>query len=147
MSTFVNSDNSGFFDPNHGIGFQSIKNHFIQQSKGSLDGHPALILPLSRLSKRRKNGSCKLRVIKLASKTQSDQGMPKLEVVDPDEANRRRVASELAREVSGDVTQTVTPVNGHTQPVSRGGKTSKKRQTTSAAVKTRVKRARDIFDP
>ena len=146
MSTFINSDNSDFYDRNCGIGFQSIKNHFIQQSKGSMDGHPSLVLPLSGLCKR-KNGTCKLRVIKLATKTQSAQGMPKLEVVDPDEANRRRAASELAREVSGNITPAATPANGHTQPLSRGGKTSTKRQATSTTVKSRVKRARDIFDP
>lgn len=150
MSASVTSDNSDFIDPEAGLGFRSLVSHFRMQSGGDMSAHPGLLLPNSALSKR-KNGCSKVRIIKLTSKTEGDEGKPKLEIVDPNEAINRRAASELMRETQADKAATQSAVNSQKQVAARRVNTSQKRRvtnttTTTAAAKSKVKRARDIFD-
>ena len=141
----MNSEKSDFYDTQAGtITYQAVLKHFKDQSSNSDSSHPQTYLAGYSLPRRKTASRAGLRIIKVSDPRQTQPDLPKLEVTDPLEGERKRAEADLNRDSQGINTADI-PAQVHT-PSGRQKKTTsqKRKQQTSAA--SRVKRARDIFD-
>ena len=141
----MNSDKSDFYDTQAGtLTYQAVLKHFKDQSSNSDNSHPQSYLAGYSLPRRKISSRAGLRIIKVSEAGESQHNLPKLEVTDPIESERKRAEADLNRESQG-INTANTPSEVHT-PSGRQKKTTshKRKQQSSAA--GRVKRARDIFD-
>ena len=141
-TTATTNNRLQYYDTKAGIGYKAVLDHFKRQASGGYGMQSDLFLPCST----RRNGRKKIsgiRVIKLISTDtgNKNQDEPKVQITDPVEAEKNRAESKLARDMPSENIQT-TSATVHTPADSRPAKRSR-----TSTVRSRVKRARDIFDP
>ena len=146
----MNSDKSDFYDIQGSIAYPAILRHFKEQSLSSGGSTQQRYIAGYSMPNKKKGTQSNVRIIKLSEHDQSQPDLPKLEVTDPVEAERKRAEADLQRETqgisaSGNMPTQVHSGANHTSSArQRANKSQKRRQPSSAA--SRVKRARDIFD-
>jgi hypothetical protein len=116
-----------------GMGYKTFLEHFKQQAEGQRQFGFILAPGVNRKKYAR------LRLVKMATDTTATD-MPKVEVVDPNEALKNRASSELKRD-RGDI----TGASGDVAQSAARRRRRNKAENNSQSSKV-VKRARDIFD-
>jgi len=146
------SDNRGhYFALDGGLSYKKILHHFRDQADGK-----AVLMPSKQFNqdKRKSRNKNQLVLIDLADPPNQDQKnndvMPKVDVIDPLEADRKRAMDQLQNEVD-EVRRAAKPSKrrkhqseGHSRKQPRKINTSKRQRRGS--VQAIVKRTKDIFD-
>ena len=132
----LNGNNSNYFNLTGGLSYRTFKDHFERMSLGE---EPNLLIRRRSVSGKQKQP---FRYVKIATESHPED-MPKVEVVDPNEAIKKMASSQLKRQVADNDVQQPGP------PQSASGR--RKRSTTSkASVATTsakiIRRAKDVFD-
>lgn len=121
-----------------GVGYKAFLDHFKHQAEGQRQSDIRLVS--NTVGQIQTNKGLRLRLVKLTSENAVND-IPKLEVIDPNEAVKNRAASELKREISDNA-----PPSANIAQSAVRRRRRKNISTTQAASKA-VKRARDVFDP
>ena len=141
----MNSDKSDFYDTQAGtITYQAVLKHFKDQSSNSDKSYPQAYLAGYSLPTRKAASRAGLRIIKVSDPRQTQPDLPKLQVTDPIEAQRKRAQADLNRDTQGTITANI-PSQVHT-PSGRQKKNISQKRKQQPSAPARVKRARDIFD-
>ena len=127
---------SNYYTLEPGSNFRLMLEHFRNQASGK---GPNLYL---KMPGQGRNSNCSLRYVSLAEK-KAEGDMPKIEVVDSNEALNKRAASQLNRELTDKTAEQVPTAQSVSRPRKR--KASKQASSTATAAKI-VKRAKDLFD-
>ena len=128
------NNNSNYYSLRPGMGFSTVLEHFKKQSRGQ---EPDIYLKTGSTCRRRGSG---LRYISLATES-NQEDMPKMEVIDPNEAVNKRAASQLKKAISD---KTNDPDSfPHSASGPRKRRTTEKQHSTASKI---VRRAKDLFD-
>ena len=124
--------------------YKAFLEHFKRQAEGS-DRLSLLNRQCSKVRSQRRGRLILVNTKKSQGVTSHGDTTDKLEVVDPNEAERRRALSEVVRE-EAEVTKEVERVkNAHSAKGARKRRLDVNKSARAAA-KTKIKRVRDIFD-
>lgn len=119
-----------------GLGFKSVLNHFERMSQGE---EPNLVVRRHSVNGKQRQP---FRYIKLATESHAED-MPKVEVVDPNEAMKKMADSQLKRQVANNTVDQAGLVQSAPGRRKRSTATKTSAVATSAKI---VKRAKDVFD-
>ena len=137
------ADTPKYYSTEGSSDYKAFLEHFKKQAEGS-DRGPLFNIYRSKRRSARVGRLILVNTKKSHSDTSRDDS-DKIEVVDPNEAERRRALSEAVRE-EAEVTKEVDRVkNTHSAKGSRKRRTSDNK-SVRAATKTKIKRVKDIFD-
>ena len=133
-----------YYSTEGGSDYKAFLEHFKKQAEGR-DRSPLLNTYHSR-----RRSSCAGRLILVNTKksngaTQNGDSTDKIEVVDPNEAERRRALSEAVREEVEVTKEVDSAKNAHFTQGSRKRRTPDNK-SARAATKIKIKRVKDIFD-
>lgn len=140
-----------YFALDGGVGYKKILQHFREQALGK---GKTRIIPSPAYDKRRPRNKNQMVLIDLADTPETDNKdkdvMPKIEVMDPVEAERKRAMDQLQREIEekrdteNPPKRRRPPTTSHSRKDLRKTNTNKRRKRDT--VQTVVKRTKDIFD-
>ena len=145
------ANNTQFYALNGGLDYKTFLRHFEKQAEGT--NRPQLIngITSSPWAKTKGNGHLVLVDISNGNEHPFAMGdsLPKLEIVDPSEAERRRAVSDMQAElavIEGDnPSNKQTPKgNGKKRALSRAS--AKSGKIIESSVNAKVRRVKDIFD-
>ncbi|NJL55214.1 hypothetical protein HC928_08520 [bacterium] len=151
------STDSRYYSTEGGGDYKAFVDHFKRQAEGAAAPVMLNTRHIGRSFRNARAGRARLVLVD----TKKDQGTTKkgeltgkLEIVDPNEAERRRALSEAAREEVAVDKERQKATSAHSaigkrqrQSTSQAEPTAAKRQRSAIAVaKSRVKRVKDIFD-
>jgi len=144
-------DRGHYFALDGGLSYKKILNHFRDQANGK-----TVLMPSKQFNqdKRKSRNKNQLILIDLADppkvEQKNNETMPKVDVIDPLEADRKRAIDELQREVAENKKSEKPPKRRKQVSASHSKKQSWKNNTSRrqrrGAVQAIVKRTRDIFD-
>jgi len=140
-----------YFALDGGLSYKKILNHFQDQANGK-----AVLVPSKQYNqdKRKSRNRNQLILIDLADPPKAAQKnsdtMPKVDVIDPLEADRKRAIDELQQEVADDRRNEKTSKRRKHFPTNHSRKQPRKintsRRQRHGPVQAIVKRTKDIFD-
>lgn len=140
----------GYYSTEGALNYNRFLNHFRNQAQGT--GKPVIINAQRNPPSRKMRNSKALVLVDTAERDGESKGSgsrPKVEIVDPNEAEKRRAVGEMAqqkKDQSRDATQkkAVKRRSNHPKQHSTAGNRQVKRSSNSSGSK--VKRVKDIFD-
>ena len=130
-------NNSNYYNLMPGKSYQMILDHFKKQVDNV---SPCLYVKVPGNDKKFRQG---FRFISLAEEKKEDN-MPKMNVIDSNEAINKRAQSQLQKDVEVNTSDFISPAQSVARPRKR--KTSSKQPSTAATAAKIVKRAKDLFD-
>lgn len=142
---------SPYFALEGGLNYKAVLKHFRDQAEGKKN----INFIHTNGSQRKQKGKSSLVVLDLAdpdsNKKATPDQQPKIEVIDPTEAERKRALGQLAKEASeileNSTNQAAANINGHSPANSRQRQNKKRKAlATQKIISKKVKRAKDIFD-
>lgn len=148
---------SPYFALDGGLNYKAVLNHFQDQSKGVQKINLIHSNRDSNGSNRKQKSRNSLVLLDLADpeKPKDSKQQPKIEVIDPTEAERKRALGQLEMEATEigqvkkakKISKARNPApNGHSTQSNRPRQTKKRQATAQKIVNQKVKRAKDIFD-
>jgi len=140
----MNND-ARYYSTEGGGDYKAFIEHFKRQADGSSRSRF-----LNTASRAKRGGCARGRIILVNTKRDSGTSIKgdstaKIEVVDPNEAEKRRALSEAVREQT-ELTKAVEDLeNTHSVPGTRKKRTAKKGAAT-LVTKSKIRRVKDVFD-
>lgn len=143
--------NMAHYSTNGGVDYKAFLDHFRKQAEGTQG--PMLVPSVhSGATVRNKRGHVPLILVSLNDNKHKPHpdNLPKLEVVDPNEAERMRAMSDLALEADPSKEDETTVLSHSMTRIGRkrthNSNSQRKKKKQTAAVNSKIKRARDVFD-
>lgn len=139
---------SPYFTLDGGLSYKSVLKHFHDQAHGK---QKMYLIPNNRQSSRNPKSLVLLDLADNHPEQNNATNQPKIEVIDPAEAERKRALGQLERDTMDDLEGSVNATNSeksiknlHSMQGSRKSNT-RKRKITQEAVRQKVKRVKDVF--